>query len=154
MNKTYKNKMKATEPLEMNEIIKPGRRLQPVFGQEPTGGARPAAEEQAENPLMNRTMKKSQGTGIRARVRGRIQSFFYFAPEAGSVRLAGDFTDWRERPVELRRGPNGRWWTAVRLEAGTHYYRFLVDGQWRDDPDCPLVVPNPFGTMNAVRQVY
>ena len=25
--------------------------------------------------------------------------------------------------------------------------------EWRDDPECTVVVPNPFGTHNAVRQV-
>ena len=82
-----------------------------------------------------------------------IQNFTYFAPKATCVRLAGDFTGWLERPINLRKGHSGLWWTGVRLERGTHYYRFLVDGQWRDDPDCPLVVPNPFGSLNAVRQV-
>lgn len=83
-----------------------------------------------------------------------MQNFFHYAPTATTVQLAGTFTNWQERPVDLRLGPDGVWWTAVRLERGTHYYRFLVDGRWRDDPDCPLVVPNPFGSLNAVRQVY
>jgi hypothetical protein len=28
-----------------------------------------------------------------------------------------------------------------------------VDGEWRDDPTCPLHVPNAFGTRDAVRIV-
>jgi len=28
-----------------------------------------------------------------------------------------------------------------------------VDGQWHDDPECALHVPNPFGGQDAVRQV-
>jgi hypothetical protein len=28
-----------------------------------------------------------------------------------------------------------------------------VDGQWRDDPDCVLRAPNPFGGENMMRQV-
>jgi hypothetical protein len=39
------------------------------------------------------------------------------------------------------------------LEPGTYHYRFLVDGQWRDDPECTLRVDNPYGSNNAVRQV-
>lgn len=83
----------------------------------------------------------------------QIQNFSYFAPAATSVQLVGCFTRWREQPIDLRKGANGMWWTAVRLERGTYYYRYLVDGQWSDDPECPLVVPNPFGCLNAVRQV-
>ena len=45
------------------------------------------------------------------------------------------------------------WHAAIPLEPGTHYYRFLVDGKWRDDPECPLQVPNPFGSQNAVKLV-
>lgn len=83
----------------------------------------------------------------------RIQYFSYFAPNVKSVQLAGCFTNWQEQPIKLRKRANGLWWAAVRLERGTYYYRFLVDGQWRDDPECSLVVPNPFGCLNAVRQV-
>lgn len=86
-------------------------------------------------------------------VKGKIQNFYYVAPAAVNVQLVGDFTRWQEQPINLRKGASGTWWAAVRLERGTHYYRFLVDGQWRDDPECPLHAPNPFGSRNAVRQV-
>jgi 1,4-alpha-glucan branching enzyme len=83
----------------------------------------------------------------------KIQNFSYFAPAAINVQLVGCFTDWQNQPIRLRKGSNGIWWTAVRLGRGTYYYRFLVDGQWRYDPQCPLFVPNPFGSQNAIRQV-
>jgi hypothetical protein len=41
----------------------------------------------------------------------------------------------------------------VQLSPGEHYYRFLVDGEWRDDPECPMRVPNPFGGENMMREV-
>ncbi len=83
----------------------------------------------------------------------KTQKFSYVTPAATSVQLVGDFTNWQERPIPLRKASNDVWQTAVRLEPGTHHYRFLVDGQWRDDPECPLHAPNPFGGQNAVRQV-
>jgi 1,4-alpha-glucan branching enzyme len=86
-------------------------------------------------------------------VKVKTQKFFYSTPAATDVQLVGDFTNWQDRPIPLRQESNGVWQTTVRLEPGTHYYRFLVDGQWRDDPECPLQVPNPFGSQNAVRQV-
>ena len=95
--------------------------------------------------------RKNKAHGSTAEV--KIQNFTYHAPEVTSVQLEGDFTRWQERPINLRRWRNGMWWAALRLERGTHYYRFLVDGQWRDDLECPLVVSNPFGSLNAVRQV-
>lgn len=87
------------------------------------------------------------------RLRPKIQNFVYQAPAAKSVQLVGDFTNWLERPINLRRHPEGTWWTAVRLQVGIHYYRFLVDGVWQDDPDCQFFVSNPFGSRNCVREV-
>ena len=81
------------------------------------------------------------------------QEFRFTAPTALSVQLVGDFTGWRHTPVSLAKSPDGTWRTAVELPPGLHHYRFLVDGQWRDDPECTVRVPNPYGSENAVRQV-
>ena len=83
----------------------------------------------------------------------RTQTFSFRAPEASSVQLVGDFTQWRESPISLNRGMDGVWRTTVQLPTGTHHYRFLVDGEWRDDPECTSREPNPFGTENMMRQV-
>ncbi len=86
--------------------------------------------------------------------KGLIQQTFSFtAPTATSVQLVGDFTRWQENPINLKQGTDGVWQAAVALKPGTHHYRFLVDGQWRDDPDCAVRVPNPFGSENSVRIV-
>lgn len=69
------------------------------------------------------------------------QTFSFRAPEAMNVLLVGDFTQWQQHPVPLKKQPDGIWKTTVRLAPGTHHYRFLVDGQWRDDPECNLDVP-------------
>ena len=79
--------------------------------------------------------------------------FSFMAPEAQTVQLAGDFTDWELAPVSLKKLKGGLWKTTVTLEPGSHQYRFLVDGQWRDDPTCDARVPNPFGAENCVRQI-
>ena len=81
------------------------------------------------------------------------QAFSFTAPGALSVQLVGDFTHWQQRPINLRKEADGVWRTTVELEPGLHHYRFLVDGQWRNDPSCTLRVPNPFGSENSVRQV-
>ena len=36
---------------------------------------------------------------------------------------------------------------------GIYTYVFIVNSEWRDDPECPLHVPNPCGSQNAVRVV-
>lgn len=81
------------------------------------------------------------------------QPFAFKAPDAMSVQLVGDFTHWEKSPISLKKEAGGVWTTAVGLAPGTYHYRFLVDGQWRDDPECTLRVPNPFGGSNSVRKV-
>jgi 1,4-alpha-glucan branching enzyme len=83
----------------------------------------------------------------------RPQTFAITAPEATRVTLVGSFTHWEKKPVRLKREANGVWRTTVNLPPGEHHYRFIVDGQWRDDPECTMRVANPFGTHNSVRQV-
>jgi len=81
------------------------------------------------------------------------RTFSFNASEALSVQLVGDFTHWQENPVNLKRQRGGIWKATVLLTPGTYQYRFLVDGQWRDDPECTVRVPNSFGGQNSVRQI-
>jgi 1,4-alpha-glucan branching enzyme len=81
------------------------------------------------------------------------QTFCYKAPGATSVLLAGDFTTWLKQPVALHQESSGLWKTSVSLAPGTYHYRFVVDGEWKDDPDCKLRVQNPFGSQNDVVQI-
>ena len=85
--------------------------------------------------------------------RGQKQFFAFSAPGAVSVQLVGDFTHWQERPINLQKSADGLWRTTVELKSGTHHYRFLVDGEWRDDPECALRTQNPYGSENMMRQV-
>jgi len=83
----------------------------------------------------------------------RSQTFSFAAPTAMRVQSVGDFTQWQQKPVSMQKDEDGIWRTTVALDPGTHHYQFLVDGQWREDPECALHVPNPYGGRDAVRQV-
>jgi 1,4-alpha-glucan branching enzyme len=83
----------------------------------------------------------------------REQVFSFNAPVATSVQLVGDFTHWQKNPINLRKDDQGVWRTKLELRPGTYHYRFLVDGVWRDDPECTLRVSNPYGSSNSVRQI-
>ncbi len=67
--------------------------------------------------------------------------------------LVGDFTHWQQNAVAMKKGKDGVWTASAELPPGKHTYRFIVDGEWQDDPECSLRVPNPFGTQDMVRQV-
>ena len=108
------------------------------------GGTQPKANMAKKN----HSITTNTDTGNRTR-----QTFSFSAPGATSVQLVGDFTHWQQQPIQMRRGAGGVWHATVELTPGAHHYRFLVDGQWRDDPDCAVHVPNPYGGRNAVRQV-
>ena len=84
---------------------------------------------------------------------GRPQTFCFAAPEASQVLLVGDFTQWSARPVTMRKDPDGLWRATVILEPGSYSYRYIADGEWRDDPECPVRAANPYGSQNAVREV-
>ena len=88
-----------------------------------------------------------------ARNKLKTQTFSFTAPAAMSVQLVGDFTHWQEHPIQMKKSPDGIWRVELQLEPGKHHYRFLVDGQWRDDPESTLHVPNPYGSQDSVRQV-
>ena len=84
---------------------------------------------------------------------GKKQTFIIPAPEAHSVLLAGDFTHWQNWAIPMRRQRGGLWKATVQLFPGTYHYRFIVDGQWRDDPQSNCHVPNPYGGRDSIREV-
>ena len=77
----------------------------------------------------------------KVRANGRYEVTFHHRPAAPakSVALVGTFTDWKERPVAMT-GPDalGTYSTTIALDAGSHEYKFLIDGEtFRHDPGNP-----------------
>ncbi len=81
------------------------------------------------------------------------QTFRLTDPAAQEVLLAGDFTDWQNRAIQMEDDGEGHWSVTVELSPGTHGYLFIVDGKWREDPECTARVANPYGGQNMVRRV-
>jgi chromosome partitioning protein len=73
---------------------------------------------------------------------------------ATDVRLAGDFNGWvPDKDVQSMVQTEGaqRIWTKIlTLPPGTYEYRYVVDGEWCEDPENPLAVPGPVGGRNSV----
>lgn len=76
--------------------------------------------------------------------------FTHEADNAGSVFLAGTFNGWSATDTPLTRGENGIWWILKPLDAGEHEYKFVVDGNWFQDPENPDTKVDPFGGSNSV----
>jgi hypothetical protein len=80
--------------------------------------------------------------------------FHLEAPFAESVKLAADFTEWEKFPLDMMKSEDGIWYATVPLPPGHYSYRFIVDGEWCDDPRSMLRLhTNPFGRANAVMEV-
>ena len=75
------------------------------------------------------------------------------SPLATSVKLVGEFTHWEAHPIEMAPSHDGIWFAVVPLQPGSYSYRFIVDGEWCDDPSAVHRVPNPFGSEDAVVRV-
>jgi len=81
------------------------------------------------------------------------ETFQLQAPAADAVLLAGDFTGWEHQPIQMKRDRAGVWKATVTLEPGIHHYRFVVDGEWMNDPEEAYRESNPFGSENCIREV-
>lgn len=73
------------------------------------------------------------------------------APEASSVAVAGDFTNWEPTHYLSDADGDGVWTGRVPLTPGLHQYMFVVDGsRWVTDPGAERHVDDGFGHRNAV----
>ena len=84
---------------------------------------------------------------------GRVVVFRMRAPGAKRVQLAADFSQWDRSPLDLYFVGDHFWQITLSLPPGRYCYRFIVDGEWRDDPWCPHRESNTFGGHNAVVEV-
>lgn len=87
-----------------------------------------------------------------AAVSGRVYVQFSLpAPQANSVAVAGDFTDWEPVYYLDDVDGDGVWTGRVPLGPGVHEYMFVVDGEkWVTDPGAERYVDDGFGHRNAV----
>lgn len=75
------------------------------------------------------------------------------APDATEVFLLGDFNKWSPKTHRMRQEYNGTWSKILMLPAGRYEYKFLVDGEWQEDPEASLACVNCFGSRNSVMLV-
>ncbi len=76
---------------------------------------------------------------------------FYLAghQDAESVIVSGTFNYWDEHDFTMK-WIDGAWQLRVKLPPGEHQYRFIVDGNWMEDPANPNRVENEFGEHNSL----
>jgi cyclomaltodextrinase len=67
------------------------------------------------------------------------------------VTVAGDFNNWSRDATPLKPQGDGSYGVSVELTEGVHHYKFVVDGQWVNDPhsDPSLEESDGFGGKNS-----
>jgi len=77
------------------------------------------------------------------------------AEEGNEVYVAGSFNDWNPRKDKLEHDDiNGNYSATLSLPKGKHEYKFVVNGTWSLDLECPDWVPNGLGSLNSVITVH
>ncbi|MDD5408694.1 MAG: AAA family ATPase [Candidatus Omnitrophica bacterium] len=75
------------------------------------------------------------------------------APDAKEVYLAGEFNNWKLDENSRMTQNNGNWTKSINLNNGKYRYRFVIDGNWSEDPGNPLKQVNPYGTMDSLLEI-
>ena len=72
---------------------------------------------------------------------------------AKTAYLAGDFNGWDPTATRMTKSKDGTFRVRLVLPPGAHEYKFIVDGEWRNDPEAERQVMNSLGTLNSVVQL-
>ncbi|GAA4232510.1 hypothetical protein GCM10022291_07490 [Postechiella marina] len=68
---------------------------------------------------------------------------------AKKVILAGSFNKWHEHLFKMNKTENG-WELTLQMKPDIYQYRFIVDGNWIEDPNNTNRTPNEFNEYNSV----
>jgi len=100
-----------------------------------------------------RMKKKTESNVLRVKFIQPNIKFEFSSPEAKEVSLVGNFNQWNSQANPMKKDKKGIWKVALALEPGRYEYRFIADGNWKNDPSCSCCVGNEFGGENCVRIV-
>ena len=84
------------------------------------------------------------------KIKRRKITFSLDSSGAKEVFLMGEFNNLSPKKHPMKSVGDGTWAKAVMLFPGTHEYKFLVDGEWKEDPRNDQRCANCFGTYNSV----
>lgn len=88
------------------------------------------------------------------RIDDNIATFNVYAPDAQTVHIAGNFTNWAESPMRMHRRDGGWWSIVLRFPRGNYEYKYIIDGEnWITDPMNPQTVSDDEGNINSVIQI-
>jgi len=112
------------------------------------------AKETVQKPTEKKAVAKKTVSPVEKKEKTKRVAFSVRAKGGSKVFLAGSFNDWNPTAKEMvDKADNGIFTTNVNLPLGTHEYKFVIDGIWCVDPECPEWRQNDHGTLNSVKEV-
>ncbi len=112
------------------------------------------AKKRAVSKTPARTKKKAAAAAAKPRATAVPKTpvtFALNAPSGFDVSIAGSFNKWE--PKGMTKGEDGLFRITLKLAPGTYQYKFLIDTEWREDPQNPRKVPNEYGGYNSILDV-
>lgn len=67
---------------------------------------------------------------------------------AKKVFVSGSFNNWQKKELLMKRYKEG-WFLSLYLKEGTHFYKYIVDGNWITDPESPNIAKDATGNENS-----
>jgi hypothetical protein len=115
-----------------------------ISAEQPVAAAAPAAQtlEKEMREILKKELPKM-----------KAMVFSLSAPEAKEVYLAGDFNGWQLNADSRMEVKSGNWVKYLNLNPGFYRYRFVIDGEWIEDPANPQKEMNPYGKMDSLIEV-
>ena len=86
---------------------------------------------------------------------GRKRRNFRIRADPGSdVYISGSFNNWDSEAKKLKDSNGDSVYSlSLLLPPGRYEYKFVINGEWHVDPECPDWVVNEHGTLNSVIHV-
>jgi chromosome partitioning protein len=107
----------------------------------PDAGIMPMLKEQMDKKIREELPKLSE------------IMFSLSAPEAADVYIAGEFNNWKTDDDSRMVKEDNVWTKRVNLAPGAYRYRFVMDGNWVEDPGNPRKEKNPFGQLDSLLEI-
>ncbi|MBI1183670.1 hypothetical protein GC194_05340 [bacterium] len=79
---------------------------------------------------------------------GNYQFFLPSFTQAQKVFLSGTFNNWNTISLPMHKTDSG-WLARLHLPPGKYEYKYVVDGNWTEDPYNPYTNRNEHGTLNS-----
>ncbi|CAN8063020.1 unnamed protein product, partial [Agarophyton chilense] len=105
------------------------------------------AASRPKSPVVNGTFEKGDSDDEEVMVK---TEFVWADGAEHDVKLSGAWNGWM--PVQMYHEGGGMWSVVTPVPAGTHEFKFVVDGEWKHSTRHPTVGANE-DTMNNIRVI-